>query len=562
LRAASPARRVQLRNRQTPRQRWRSSALRRSAHSSPGRTSSTRTIRTFLANAAWNISGFIPVEEGQTYYVGYYAAPTRNVLGLSGDTLNWYDANKTFISQIASTSTPTAPPGAAFMRISGSSATRTNWSNITVTLGSGVPANWSTYQPPYQPNPYQGSTLRQTHYRLMKLALPVPEAAQLVVNIPGDSYSQKAVRWVSPFADFLIAKFGDAGGGYSGWGFATAGTTPYVIGGAQPSSIQGNARPSLYPVRYAGSPTLTYYSAPTPDLASVTLAAAGDAVEQDFPAAPSMSGINLIYVGTGACTARFGYGATQGALPSSWTTLTLNAASGTTTVVPLSLTGIAQPGTLRVEWQSGTCQLGGVDMKSAANGVRVNKIASTGSAVAQYATVNGTNWQTGFASLGGHLTIYGTGPNDQTGAVPGPGGGTFAANMSTMINRFRGATTGAPTSTAMDVLLVSPPENQRSNNTYAISEYSRVLRTLAYQARTAFLDMQPAFGDAGNPANYGPSGDVVLFNGDNLHIEDATGGRLYIAEILRPIMPFGPISMNVDLPRTPANDNAAERLAA
>jgi hypothetical protein len=135
-----------------------------------------------------------------------------------------------------------------------------------------------------------------------------------------------------------------------------------------------------------------------------------------------------------------------------------------------------------------------------------------------------------------------SGPNDQAGSVqPGLTTGTFGGNVATLVNRFRGATTGASTSTAMDILLISPPENERGTaNPLSIAAYAANYRELAYRARTAFLDLQMEFGDQTTPTTYAATGDVPLFENvaSAIHPDGTTGGRLIAASVLKTVKPY------------------------
>jgi len=483
-------------------------------------------------NITYCASSFIPCVAGQAYYRSWFPASTSQSAGIFSGQIAFYDQNKVFVSGLQGGSTTTwVAPLNGFQRVSVPVA---NWLSAQIEEGvaasSWVPA--ITESPPELSDIYQPWALRQTRYRLAKLSLPTPEATQLVINLVGDSYFHNRDRFTQALAEYMAARFGDAGGGWCGFGFLNSGNVaPWTVGN-QPSFLNGNARPT-YATRLYGGIVGTYYTEATADIASATLSASGHAIEQDFPASPTISAIQLHYVATGSGSIRYTLNG-----GSTWTTLSLTGAAGTTTVVSLSLAGLSQPGTLRIEWVSGSCKLAGVDIKSAASGVRVNKLAATGSTVNAWSVVSVNGFQTSFSALGGHLTILIDGTNSQ---AAGNNGATWAARVRTMIGRFRGDTsvyTAPANGTAMDVMIVTPPENQRSGNTISIAEYAFQARRLAYTLRTCLVDLQFAFGDFATPTDYGSSGSVQLYNADLIHPESLTGGRLMLSPIIKAIMPW------------------------
>ncbi len=78
-------------------------------------------------------------------------------------------------------------------------------------------------------------------------------------------------------------------------------------------------------------------------------------------------------------------------------------------------------------------------------------------------------------------------------------------------------------------------ENQRTDNRQAIAAYAQKAALRAVRRGYAYLDLQPACGDGGNPEAYGLGGAIPLFNADSLHPEPSTGGRLLMSEFLRAI---------------------------
>lgn len=453
----------------------------------------------------YHASGWIPVQPGVTYARG----------DLYGQ-FSFYDSARTFLMG-GSTATMTAPPGAAFLRVSiRRDAWESYWLGVSGTISGWKPFGDGTA--PVKPNPF--GNLRRTRYLLQKRALG--EAAQAIITVAGDSYSQNASRWVQGFAEQMVARYGDAGGGWVGFGFYSAGTTPYALGGNQPIGVNGNARASLYPVKYAGSMVASYNSTVSPDLALITLSTAGDAVEVGFPAAPVLSGVDLLFVGTADGVIRYSWDG-----GSTWSA-NVNVQGTVGTLQSEALTGFpAGAGTLRIERVSGSPKLCGVNLKSGVSGVRVNKIAGSGSQAASWRDQNAAQWQAGLMAIGADLFVYMDGPNSQSSNITQEAWGGYVDEL--LATRVRGALPGC------DILLATPPENQRTTNSVPIAAYAAEAMLRSVRNGYACLDLQPAFGDGGNPEVYGSAGAIPLFNADNLHPDPSTGGRLMLSEFLRAI---------------------------
>ncbi|MGE4323554.1 MAG: GDSL-type esterase/lipase family protein [Sphingobium sp.] len=384
---------------------------------------------------------------------------------------------------------------------------------------------------------YGKSFLRQCHLRLTKRALPVPEPAQIIINLFGDSFTHNPARWSGPFAEIMAALYGDAGGGWCGFGFLPSGNVaPWTVAN-QPTFRQGNARPALYPTVHIGGGIGGYSTHAGPDLAMLTLAATGDAVYQGYPALPVHNGCDLLFYGSADGVIEYAWGdyvSGDPANPASYsfdfsTSLPVQGTVNTTQIADIKADMPVGAGMLRVARQAGTARLFGVNLTSDAPGVRVNKLAATGSNIRQWANAPATQWEAGVAALGAHTAIYMDGTNSQS---QGYSAATWGAHLTTLVGRIRAATPG------IDVLIATPPENQRPANPIPMTAYAREGRRQAMTLRTAFADMQRAFGDPANPAEYGFAGAVPLFVSDLIHPDPQTGGRLLLAEMMAMVTPF------------------------
>jgi hypothetical protein len=486
-----------------------------------------------LTNPAYNVTGFIPVNPDLQYSISYV---NRRA---------FYDANKTFISgELAGPATFTPPAGTFFARFSVITA---KWPEFQVEQGAAPTAyvpfgsridlelmpvevvqndeidSVMTADGAPRANPYRPELLRIAKYKLTKRVLG--EAAQLHIAAAGDSYTHSTERWIGPFATYMTGKFGDAGGGWCGFGFGTStGQVAPWTGGNQPAYRQGNARPSAYATTLYGSMTSTYAANPSasPDLATSTLTQAGDYITQTIPATPVHNGCDLFFVGTADGVVRYNW---NGA---GWNTVNVQGTVGAVQSVPI-ITGLpAGAGTLTVEWVSGTVKLCGVVLKSAASGVMVSKLALTGSSVGQWSGAPATQWEAGIGLLAPDTFILLDGTNSQAGFTPS----VWYGHTATIIDRLR---VGKP---GLDILLATPPENMRGLAN-KMTDYADQARRLAMSKRVAFVDMQDAFGNPDAPTEYNSASPVPLFNVDGIHPEPATGGRSMLAEFLRAVLPFG-----------------------
>ncbi|WP_068083148.1 hypothetical protein [Novosphingobium rosa] len=496
-------------------------------------------------NIAFNLTGYIKVQESQTYFRMYAPFNTStDYWGVTSGMIVFLKADKTFHSGLNVTAESfTIPSGAEYAQISVPAAMW--WSFQLWQTSATSSTGWkpsSNREPREWAHGFQLKSLRQTRMRAGNLIMGLVPTQQLVVNLLGDSYLQIASKTTTALANRAVARLGDAGGGWVGFGFLAgtgAGTGPWTAGN-QPANLNGNARPALYPCRIYGNPTPAYYTENMCDCASLTLNP-GDAVEIDFPAAPAISAIPLHWIGTGNGTLRYGFGATQGALPTSWTTQNVAGTAGTSALTNLSLTGLVQPGTLRIEGVTGTCKLGGVNLKSNAGGVRFNKIAATGGSWSGWAGLNQDQWQTSFADLGGHLTIIQDGRNSQAATTAAL---TRDAALKEIINRVRGKTTANPKPTmAMDVLIYTSCENSAAGRTVAISSYARMDRRRAYLARCAHMDGQVSIGWPDFPAEVAWDGPFPAMSNDgggpaqSIHLAALWGGTIMAVDVLEVLIP-------------------------
>lgn len=363
--------------------------------------------------------------------------------------------------------------------------------------------------------------LRQIRYRLTALDRALTPM-QCVITLCGDSWTH-GDYWVQQYALELTAKYGDGGGGWCPFGFAPGIGTPPWNGGNQPPLKNRNARFSLYPNTHTGDWVATYLTAPTPDLCCITSSTAGDKVVQTIPATPIHTGATLYFVGTADGVIRYSWDG--GATWSANVNVQGTVGAGQT----VALTGIPSgASTLTVEIVSGTVKLGGVLLTSAANGVVINQIAATGSAVSSWEAAP-AGWDALFASLGSHAFFYMDGTNSQGQSRAAASWGT---GIGVFLDRVRAAVPG------IDLLLAVPAENARVGNAVPMPDYAPEGRKVMAARRGAFLHFQDQFGDPLNvAADYGNGGSVPLLAADLIH-PSAAGARVLLAGFLDMTTPF------------------------
>jgi hypothetical protein len=348
-------------------------------------------------------------------------------------------------------------------------------------------------------------------------------AGKSVISLSGTSWTQNSNRWSGGFANALVAEQGDGGGGWTGFGFVSAGSTPYVDGGSQPGSINGNAR-STYGLTYVGTWTSTnngdYSAVPSPDNACVASSTAGDYIKATAPASPTLSGVDLFWIGTA-----------NGVLSYSWDNVSFTNINVQGTVGDCSfaaLTGFPTSGAINLYLKvvSGTCKPAGVNWLSAASGVVVHKLGCGGHSAAELAVqAIKTSWQAAMARLGITTAQIMHGTNDQGAAGVGPA--TYASNHQAIVGGIKTALPGA------DIIIVMEAENARTTNVTTMPALSAAAAAVAGAADYAFYDLQWDFGDPTNPGEYQSTGARPLFNAADLfHPEPATGGRLIEAALL------------------------------
>lgn len=362
---------------------------------------------------------------------------------------------------------------------------------------------------PTQPLPAieRAETLRMAPAKIRHIL--AGNAAQLVINTIGDSYTYNRLWYSGLMRKALADLIGDAGPGYIDFTNASNGS---VLNSP-------NAYSSGYTLTPTGAWSQTVYTSPSPSngeqstTATAKMALAG-------PATPVLSAVSLHYIKTANGQARYRWNG------GSWTTLDL-ATGAHSGLNQIAITGLPVSGTwaLEIEWVSGTVTVCGIDMRSAVPGVRMNKLGKNGGRAQHLAALNATQWQQGQAALEPDLIIVMEGTNDQADRTAEE----FAADFRTVIERARAACPYA------DILAVVPAENFVSPRLNSMRHLDKAVRYALRDLDVAFLSMQPAFGR--DRTEYGVSGRAFFDEGADPYHPTLLGFAAIAAAILKAISP-------------------------
>ena len=476
------------------------------------------------ANVTYSASDYIPVKPSTPY--------TARVKGGRGArTVAFYaDVNTAIAPGVAAPAgdvyTFTTPANATLMRVSPWTAdvalfqvqegdTATDYETpgfVARTEIDGTPVTWPSPQPVItdkRPSYYGLERLRETRQRLRSLRYgKAGTTARLVVGMAGDSWTHNTGRYALKVATSLWRKYhaasafvadGPIGRGYCSFG---------GIGGSFPNGdVAWNNRAVL--------------QSGTADISAYGTGNGPDACQAVLP-----TGTVIRFQGNetftkGTTFTLFAEGG-AGVVRHSWdsgitwqTSIDLSAlAAGLQTVL---LTGkpVSGAGQLWIEVVSGPVTLYGVnEVLPDVAGVLVHKLGATGTRVQQWASIDAAHWKAGIAALGLNLLGITHGTNDQT---TGRSKAQYKADILTLVDRARMA------NPSIDILLIAPAENQRTNNPVAMSVYADALYEIARNERNvAYLDLQQWFGE--KAADYSSVSGRPWFASDLIHPDPDMGG--------------------------------------
>ncbi|WP_323129784.1 SGNH/GDSL hydrolase family protein [Klebsiella pneumoniae] len=476
------------------------------------------------ANATYSASDYIPVKPSTTY--------TARVKGGRGArTVAFYvNANTAIAPGVAAPAGDvysfTTPPTATLMRVSPWTAdvtlfqvqegdTATDYEApgfVARTEIDGIPITWPSsgaVTTDVRPSYYGLERLRETRQRLRSLKYgKTGKTARLVVGMVGDSWTHNTGRYALKVATSLWRKYHAASAfvadGPIGRGFCS-------FGGIGSSLPNGDVVWNNRAVIQAG----------TADVSAYGTGNGPDACQAVLP-----TGTVLRFQGNetftkGTTFTLFAEGG-AGVVRHSWdsgitwqASIDLSALTAGLQTVLLTGKPVSGVGQLWIEAVSGPVTLYGVnEVLPDVAGVLVHKLGATGTRVQQWASIDAAHWEAGIAALGLNLLGITHGTNDQT---TGRSKAQYKADILTLIDRARTA------NPFIDILLVAPAENQRTNNPVAMSVYADALYEIARDERNvAYLDLQQWFGE--KAADYASTSGRPWFASDLIHPDPDMGG--------------------------------------
>jgi hypothetical protein len=325
---------------------------------------------------------------------------------------------------------------------------------------------------------------------------------RMVMGFVGDSWTATATYYLSVLAPLLLDRFGDGGIGYCSMGFPS-------LTGPDWNNSGADAR-NEYARTYSAGWTSNYRAGSTsPDCSDIRSSTAGARFTLRNGGSntnPPLSGAKLHFTGTADGVIRWRWNGGY------WSANT-NVQGGVGAQQFLDLTGFpttalnnAAAATRQVEIEvvSGSVILCGVDLQSSTDGVVLHKLGSSGATAQSFMANTAAQWQAGIASLGCDFFGLLFATNEQ---AQGQAPDLFANYMLELAGRCRSATPGC------DLLLSTPPENVTVTSV-AMPSYAGALSAASSKLKGAILDLQPAFGRANAPAEYGPASSYPLIRAD------------------------------------------------
>lgn len=352
--------------------------------------------------------------------------------------------------------------------------------------------------------PWNTQTMRETQMQVSRIKYNSIDSVYSLAII-GDSFTHLRQRYTLPLAERLQNDLGNAGAGWIGFGNPDSGT----------GNINGSAL-SDPTVTVSGTvPSSNYATAQSPDICSVILDNSAVQYRVNTIPADSQSLKLLAKKQTGVIE----YSVDSGA---SWAQVDLSTGSD------INVSMLTIPSTqfnLWIRYVSGTVELYGLVHKLSTNGALIHKLGATGSSAAQWsAQVTSSAFKQGLSELSPNAVAIMLGTNDQTGSTRP---NVFKQYIQTIVDSVREA---VPTA---DILLLSPPDNQRGSNV-PMPAYASVMRDIAIRESIAFHDYQQDYGT--DPQSYAFGSDRPWFSADMVHPNPDVGGGLPLAERIRKIV--------------------------
>jgi hypothetical protein len=341
--------------------------------------------------------------------------------------------------------------------------------------------------------------LRRSRMKIRRLL--AGEADQLHIGLIGDSNTYLG-HYPTPFTAALRDLVGAAGPGFCNT------LTPYNRVSASAVEV------SLSPTGTWSDIGVSGNSVVTPTLGHIRSSTPGSRLTFTFPANSPFTEVTLSYGQTvdGAAQYRWNGGA--------WISADLTAGTAGE-AARLAMNGIPGGGvtTLEIEVVSGTCNIGGVDPRTAGSGVVVHKLGFNGARADHWSGRNEAQFVATMADLDLDLAIISLATNDQLSTTPA----AVATAISTVATRLRAARP------LLDILIVAPAENLLGR-ALAMAEITAAVRAMCVTQRLPFLDLQYFFGDT--TAEYNTE-SAHNWMPDGVHYNATLGGPAVAEAVFR-----------------------------
>ena len=367
------------------------------------------------------------------------------------------------------------------------------------------------------PLPYADlGRMRQFRSIAARRMQPYPEQGlRIVYGAIGDSWSWDETYYLQRLARSLIAKLGDGGIGWLGFGINAG-------------RMGLDARGEYYLASPLTNWTSNYHSGSTsPNISDARTSTSGATIKVASISGafhPALSAAKLHFTGTadGVIRWRWDNGAwsvatnVQGVGAQQTLDLTGFPTTPVQRIDPTTgkpIVALIDHRVLEIEVVAGSVVLCGVDFQSSTDGIVFHKLGSSGSKASDWAMSLGLAFRNALAALGLTSLQILLMTNDQAAGVPPK---VAALQIGAICADAKAAIPG------LDVMIVVPPENPAGYPTW-MEDYAEELRKQAAISKTAYLNLQHAFGDARNPAEYALGSIIALFK-DPAHVNSAGGG--------------------------------------
>jgi lysophospholipase L1-like esterase len=154
--------------------------------------------------------------------------------------------------------------------------------------------------------------------------------------------------------------------------------------------------------------------------------------------------------------------------------------------------------------------IGGVNLKTHTDGIRIHKIGNGGLTAHQAVAVDEDIWVDSLRALGPEIFCILMGTNDYARNVSPV---VFKADIAELVTRVRLATPDVA------IMLMSPGDNGLTGRTFALSDYRDVLIELCIEQDLKFIDLKKVLGD------YASANGLGLYQ-DEIHPNNAGGALI------------------------------------